>query len=205
MFIEKPWHLIEYVTPDAIAVIEAAAHICYQSSPSISPELFAVKLMQLGHMTPLEHLFMRVRLIVDRGISHEIVRHRLLSVTQESTRYCNYSKNKFNNQITVIDPFFWEQGSPEWLEWESACMFAEKKYFRLLETSTPEKARSVLPNSLKTELVLTANIREWRHIFKLRCAPTAHPQMREIMIPLLSAASFRIPIVFDDLVNKVME
>lgn len=116
----------------------------------------------------------------------ESVRHRMASYCQESTRYCNYGKGKFGEEITVIEPCFWPEGSDLYWAWKNACLISEQCYFSLLKSgATPQEARSVLPNSLKTEVVMTANIREWRHFLKLRCSPAAHPQMREVALILL--------------------
>lgn len=136
----------------------------------------------------------------DRGVSHEIVRHRLASYSQESTRYCNYGAGQFGREITVIAPCFLEFGTRGWDLWKTACESAEAYYFRLLNFGcSPQEARSVLPNSLKTEVVMTANIREWRHFLKLRCSPAAHPQMREVAMILLKEVHAKIPVLFDDL------
>ena len=124
----------------------------------------------------------------------------MASYCQESTRYCNYSQDKFDNEITVIKPFFLDENAPGWLMWKRACKTAETAYFDLLDFGcTPQEARAVLPNSLKTELVMTANLREWRHFLKLRTAKAAHPQMREVAIPLLEDFKARIPVIFDDI------
>lgn len=133
------------------------------------------------------HLTHTVKFICDRGVSHELVRHRPCSFAQESTRYCNYSKDKFGNEITVIKPIFYEEGSDLYIEWKSAMRIAESHYFGLLALgSTPQEARDVLPNSLKTEIVVTATEEEWQHIVDLRSKGTTgkpHPQMVEIMQP----------------------
>ncbi|MCQ2741589.1 MAG: FAD-dependent thymidylate synthase, partial [Alphaproteobacteria bacterium] len=137
---------------------------------------------------------------VDRGVSHEIVRHRMASYCQESTRYCNYSKDKFGNEITVIEPLFFVPTSDKYNHWRLACEEAEKFYFRLIsEGATPQEARNVLPNSLKTEVVMTANLREWRHFLKLRTSSAAHPQIREVTYNLLAQFKTAIPVVFDDI------
>jgi thymidylate synthase ThyX len=137
------------------------------------------------------------------GNSHEIVRHRLASYAQESTRYCNYSKDKFKSQIIFIKSNFWNDDNNLFKDWEKAMLNAEKSYLNLLENGAkPQQARSVLPNSLKTEIVMTANLREWRHFFKLRTAKVAHPQIREITIPLLKELQEKLPEVFGDLEVK---
>ena len=151
----------------------------------------------------LEHVSITVKFVTDRGISHEIVRHRLASYAQESTRYCNYSQDKFGHELTFIIPDFLEYGSEGFKLWKDEMKQVEKTYFAMLEAGhTPQEARSVLPNSLKTELVMTANLREWRAFFKLRAANStgaAHPQMLEITRPLLDDLKAMIPVVFDDI------
>lgn len=183
--------------------IEKAGRTCYKSEDRItdeSAEAFVRKLIERGHESVLEHASITVRFICDRGISHEIVRHRLASYSQESTRYCNYSGDRFRNNITFIKPCFLEEGTGGYKLWKQAMFIAEKEYFELLKLScTPQEARSVLPNSTKTEIVMTANLREWRHFLKLRTATAAHPQMRELTVPLLKELQERIPVVFDDI------
>jgi thymidylate synthase (FAD) len=148
----------------------------------------------------LHHQYQTLLFTCDRGVSHELVRHRPSSFCQESTRYCNYSKDSFDNEVTVIDPLFFDPTSPVYRIWKRSCENAEVAYFDLLaEGCTPQEARSVLPNSLKTELVMTANIREWRHFFRLRCAAAAHPQCREVALMALEMFHEAIPVVFDDL------
>lgn len=183
--------------------IERAGRVCYKSEAKAnddSAEKFVSGIIKRGHESVLEHEKITVRLICDRGVSHEIVRHRIASYSQESTRYCNYTKGKFGEEITVIDPCFWNENSEEYQLWFKCMKYAEEMYLQLVYAgATPQEARSVLPNSLKTEIVVTMNLREWRHFFKLRTAPAAHPQMREIAIPLLRELQRLIPIVFADI------
>ena len=188
---------------EMLQAIEYIARTCYKSENSIT-ELSAVKMVESlinrGHEAMLEHQSISVKFIVDRGVSHELVRHRMASYAQESTRYCNYSKDKFGNEITVIKPCFLDEDTENYRIWKSSCEAAEKAYFAMLDNdATPQEARSVLPNSLKTEICMTANLREWRHFFKLRTAPAAHPQMREVAIPLLHQMRSQVPVVFDDI------
>lgn len=132
-----------------------------------------------------KHLTHTIKFTCDRGVSHEFVRHRPASFAQESTRYCNYFNDKFGNEITVIRPCYWADDSKQMKLWKIACDFAESKYFDLLISgATPQEARSVLPNSLKTELIITATEDEWQHIINLRYHGTTgkpHPQMYEVM------------------------
>jgi len=183
--------------------IELAGRTAYKSEDKITEDSsvdFVVRLMQLGHLSVIEHQSITVRITCDRGISHEIVRHRIASYTQESTRYCNYSKGKFGQEICVIKPCFWDEHDEKFIVWKRSIEEAEKAYNQLLNLgSTPQEARSVLPNSLKTEIVITMNLREWRHFFELRTSLSAHPQMREISIPLLNEFKGLIPIIFDDI------
>ena len=183
--------------------IERCGRVCYKSVDKItdtSAQTFVGSIIKRGHEAVLEHASVTVKFVVDRGVSHEIVRHRLAAYCQESTRYCNYSKDGFGGQVTFIQPNFLDRGTRGWELWVLACEQAEKAYFDLLNWGcSPQEARAVLPNSLKTEVVMTANLREWRHFFKLRTAPAAHPQMREVTIPLLRRMQELIPVVFDDI------
>jgi len=209
MFLRDGGHILER--------IESAGRTCYKSEGQIS-EASAVRfcqhLLKRGHESVIEHEYATVRFVVDRGVSHELVRHRLASYSQESTRYCNY-----RGGVTFVIPpwvgvepggYFKEACSrqdrlkyPD-LQWLVAMLNAEVWYKHLLEAGwTPQQARSILPNSLKTEIVVTANMREWRHIFRLRCANAAHPQMWEVMRPLLAEFQERVPVLFDDICYAV--
>lgn len=183
--------------------LESCGRTCYKSEDKItedSAERFLRTIVKSGHTSVLEHAVLSVRFVCDRGVSHEIVRHRLAAYSQESTRYCNYSKDKFDNQLTFIKPMFWDTCSDEYGNWIEACAVAESIYLCMVNRGVkPEEARSILPNSLKTELVMTADITEWRHFFKMRCSKAAHPQIREIAIPLLTEMQHRYPALFDDI------
>ena len=183
--------------------IELAARTCYKSEDKITTDSAARLLRGLlksGHHSVFEHASASVRVVCDRGISHEIVRHRLCAFSQESTRYANYAKDKFGQEITVIRPFFWSRESGAYQIWKAQMESAEKAYLGLVaDGASPQEARSVLPNSLKTEIVITANMREWRHIFKLRCAAASHPQIRQVMLPLLDRFRKEVAVLFDDL------
>lgn len=177
---------------------------CYKSEDKVSDtsaEKFLTNIIKRGHEAVLEHCSFTLKFICDRGVSHEIVRHRLAAYCQESTRYCNYSKDGFRNEITVIEPCFLIKSNPAYDHWYNACQNAEEEYFNMLSTGcTPQEARAVLPNSLKTEVVMTADLREWRHFFKLRCSKAAHPQMREVAIIALNKVKEKIPVIFDDII-----
>lgn len=197
--------------------IEKVGRTCYQSSDRItedgeSAKKFVKMLLDKHHGAMLEHSILSVKFTVDRGVSHELVRHRLASFAQESTRYCNYSKDKFGNEINVIDivggiafdnkmqDLDIDTISEIVDEWYQAIEDMEKHYMRMLELgATPQIARSVLANSTKTDIVITTNYREWRNIFSLRTPVSAHPQMREIIIALLEDMQTKIPIIFDDI------
>jgi len=209
MNIVPPQAIIEDVIDggEVLKKIEKAGRTCYKSEDKITAESarqFVKFIIEHGHETVLEHEKVTVRIICDRGVSHEIVRHRIASYSQESTRYCNYGKDKFGHEISFIEPCFWKDGSgkndPQYEVWEKAMQCAEKAYMQLLKLgATPQEARSVLPNSLKTEIVVTMNLREWRHFFKLRTSIAGHPQMLEIARPLLDEFKGKIPVVFDDI------
>lgn len=192
---------------EIIKKIETCGRVCYQSewktdwdSNPEATEKFIRRLVAKRHGSVIEHFSFTVNFIVDRGISHEIVRHRIASYSQESTRFCNYRNEEFGNEITVIEPFFLLPGTNGYRVWKESCEAAEKAYFGLLAWGcSPQEARSVLPNSLKTQLVMTSNLWEWRHFFQVRTAPDAHPQMREVVKPLLEEVKTKIPIIFDDI------
>lgn len=189
--------------------IEKIARVCYKSENLITEDGESAKkmvkmLIDRDHTAMIEHSMLAVKFIVDRGISHELVRHRIASFAQESTRYCNYSKDKFGKEITVIEPCFFSPLSDSYTFWKHAMESAEAHYFSLLDSgATPQEARSVLPNSTKTEITITANYREWRNFFKLRTAKAAHSQMREVTIPLLKELKEKLPIIFDDIEVEV--
>lgn len=197
--------------------IEKIGRVCYKSEDRItedgeSAKKFVGMLIKNGHEAMIEHSSLSVKFTVDRGVSHELVRHRIASFAQESTRYCNYSKDKFGGACNFIDI---EPGmkldnkmknmpddaiSVIMSEWINAMEDAEYHYMKMINLgATPQIARSVLPNSTKTEITITANYREWRNFFKLRVPNTAHPQMREITIPLLNELKSKIPVIFDDI------
>lgn len=204
---------VEFITPiDGAAILkrlEQCGRVCYKSEAKItdtSAPAFVAGIIKRGHEAVLEHCSFTVKFICDRGVSHEIVRHRVASYCQESTRYCNYSKEGFGSEITVIKPCFLHPYTDGFNLWEEGCLFAEQTYFNLLECGcSPQEARSVLPNSLKTEVVMTANIREWRHFLKLRCSPAAHPQMREVALILLDKLHSLNPVCFDDIWGEYHE
>ena len=189
--------------------IERCARVCYKSEDRItdgSAEKMVNALIRSGHEAMLEHYSFTVKFICDRGVSHELVRHRIASFAQESSRYCCYAKDKFGKELTFINPCFWEPDSDNYARWFHEMDEAEKTYLAMIESgATPEQARDILPMSIKTEIVMTANLREWRHFFKLRAEGVTgkpHPQMLEITIPLLKELKQKIPVVFDDIMSE---
>ena len=183
--------------------LERIGRTCYKSEGNItedSAEKFVKNIMNRNHMSVIEHESISVRIICDRGVTHEIVRHRIASYSQESTRYCNYSNDKFGNELTFIKPCFFDEGSEGYEIWEKSMQNIENEYMELIEVGAkPQEARSILPNSIKTELVMTMNLREWRHFFLLRCDKAAHPQMRQVANLILNLFKANIPIIFDDI------
>ncbi len=207
MNVIDPGFVIEDVIDggEILKKIERAGRVCYKSEEKItedSAKRFVQNIIKSGHESVIEHEKITVRIICDRGVSHEIVRHRIASYSQESTRYCNYNADKFGNELTFIKPYFWDEDIEKYSIWEETMRCIEKSYMKLIDLGAkPQEARSVLPNSLKTEIVVTMNLREWRHFFKLRAVKAAHPQMRQIAVPLLKAFQDAIPILFDDIVT----
>lgn len=180
--------------------IEKKGRVCYKSEDRItdtSAAAFVAMLAKLGHLSVLEHEKISIKFTVDRGISHELVRHWSASFSQESTRFCNYGND--DKGITVIKPFFYAGRLGEYVAWEEACETSEATYLRLLELgSTPQEARDVLPNSLKTEVWMTAAIKDWLvSILPQRCSAKAHPQMRQAMIPTLLEMKKLMPAIFN--------
>ena len=201
MKIVKP--TVELMSPvDGDAVlrhIERCGRVCYKSEEKITADsakdFVRKRILENGHESVLEHFSFSVRIICDRGVTHEIVRHRLASYSQESTRYCNYGKT---GEVSFVEPMF--RVPYESKLWDESMQHAEEAYLSYIRHgASPQMARNLLPNSLKTEIIMTANLREWRHFFKLRTSPKAHPQMRQIAIPLLLHMQKTIPVVFEDI------
>ena len=191
---------------DAAAImkkIERAGRVCYKSEGNIkdgSAEKFIRGIIKRGHESVIEHASVSFKIICDRGVTHELVRHRLASYSQESSRYCDYSAGKFGGELTFIKPCFWSEDDENFLLWKETMAALEKNYLTLRERGAkPEEARSILPNSLKTEIFVTMNLRELRHFLKLRTAAAAHPQMREVALKIYKILVEKLPAVFDDL------
>ena len=217
--IDASYKIEKLPSREDMKLIEAAGRVCYKSEEKITDTSFVdflERIVRKGHESVLEHSMLTVRFICDRGVSHELVRHRLASFSQESTRYCNYG-----GDVTFILPSYLQVGSSSWHNpeyddgagtrtqnvdvnkfnvWYGAMKEAEIAYVKMLQWGcSAQEARAVLPNSTKTEVVMTANLREWRHILKLRTSKASHPQMREIMCPLLAELKASIPVIFDDI------
>lgn len=202
----RPCALDAVARKDALHAIADAARTCYKSTGTDDATL-VMQLVRSGHEAMLEHYGLTVRFVVDRGVSHEIVRHRMASYAQESTRYCNYCKDKFGGEISVICPDAFKPGSEARRTWKTICMLSEDVYLEMVYNGTPpELARSVLPHALATELVMTANFREWRHFLALRAVGTTgkpHPQIRQVAAPLLRELAAWLPEVFGDLLEAM--
>lgn len=196
---EQDIQLVNYKYKDPMDLlqdIERIGRVCYKSEHRItssSAAPFVRNLIARGHESVLEHISITVRFITDRAIANELVRHRIAAYSQESTRYCNYKdkiefiypKNVSDKQLQLI---------------MEACACAATTYQTLIaEGATPEVARDVLPLCTKTELIATYNLREWRHILRLRTDKAAHPKMRELMQTLLQFFQGLVPIIFDDI------
>lgn len=196
---------VEFITPidgDVILKrIEECGRVCYKSEDKItdsSAQEFVRNIILRGHESVLEHCSFTVKFITDRAIANEIVRHRIASYSQESTRYCNYFSDRLGSELIFIEPMNYEE-APEF--YDRYFGEVQRAYFAILSWNgeTPESARAILPLCLKTELVMTSNLREWRHFLKLRTSKAAHPQMRELTLMLLDKLKEKIPVVFDDI------
>ena len=194
----------EWITPlnrdVTLKRIEQIARTCYKSEGAIKPgsaEKMVAMLCKNHHYAMIEHISLSVKFITDRGVANEIVRHRIGSYAQESTRYCNYSKNKFDNQITVINHGY---GGDKGAVWYHGCLEAEIHYQAMsAQGATPVEARDVLPLCLQTEIVCTWNLREWHEVLRLRTAKDAHPAIRELLIPVLHELQEVYPEIFNDI------
>lgn len=205
-------HKIISLPENLLETLELAGRTCYKSEDKITKESapkFVAMLRDRKHHAMIEFGDIIVKFITNRGVTHEIVRHRMCSFAQESTRYVRYAGNmEFIRPVWCSDAVLGEWGPGPWKKrikadekaWLKSIFRTENAYIDLLNLEwRPEQAREVLPNSLKTEIVVKANIREWRHIFLLRCSKAAHPQMRALMLPLLAELKEKLPIVFDDI------
>lgn len=202
--IDPSAHVIDEIDgQEVLKKVERIGRVCYKSEERITDDSagkFIARLLESGHESVIEHVSVSVKVICDRGVTHEIVRHRIASYSQESTRYCNYANDRFGNELTFIRPFYFEEGSEKYKLWHTAMADCEKSYLELIQSgATPQEARAILPNSLKTELVMTMNLRQWRHFFRLRLSKYAHPQMQQTARQIYDALKSRLPVIFDDL------
>ncbi len=201
MRIVEPSVTLEWITPDALGVIERAGRTCYKSEykSDSDPAVFVRRLIKRGHLSVIEHAVASLRIVCDRGVSHEIVRHRIASYSQESTRYVCYAKERRGGEIKVIVPSGLSAMDEAFAYWRIAMDDAEDAYLNMIENGvSPQIARSVLPTCTATELVMTANFREWLHFFALRCAPSAHPDMQHVAELARNILRRECPVVFGD-------
>ena len=204
MRIIEPSIKIVTSTPSALQVIERIGRICYKSEDKItvdSAEKFVRRIVKSGHHSVIEHANLSVIFICNRGVTHELVRHRLAAYSQESTRYCDYSSEKFGREIAVVVPYGLEQGTVQYGAWREGVNYAEQCYFRMLDAGCkPQIARSLLPISVKTEIGMTANFREWRHVITLRTSKAAHPAIRLLINKVKDWFQENYPVIIEDLV-----
>ena len=182
--------------------LERACRTCYRSEDKISDESYKTLLkncINRGHESILEHEKITIRMICDIGVYKDLTRHRHASFSIESTRYCNYGKDKFDNEIKFIKPVNIEENTEIYKEWKESCEEIEKRYIKMVELgATPDQMRMILPHSTAALVTMTANIREWKHIFNLRCTRHAHPAVEQVMIPLLLHLKENMPEIFDN-------
>ena len=188
--------------------LELCARNCYKSESNITEDTTSAikminKLIELDHTAMLEHFNITIKLLCDVGTYKDLTRHRHCSFAIESTRYCNYSKGKFGNEISVIKPCNMDENSGIYHTWLKAMNDMERAYMQMAEIgATPDQLRMILPHSTAASVILTANIREFRHIFNLRCAKAAHRSVRQIMLMTLNEFHNKIPVLFDDLYEQ---
>ena len=202
MKIVNPYIEVEKIDGiDIMKKIEKACRTCYRSEGSITEDSYKKRLKNCitrGHESVLEHEKITVRMYADIGVYKDLTRHRIASFSIESTRYCNYGKDKFDNEIKFIKPCNIEKGTKLYEKWEKACQDIEKNYLQMAELgATPDQMRMILPHSTASEIVMTANIREWKHILSLRTTNHVHPSVRQIMIPLLIYFQKEMPEIFE--------
>lgn len=200
--VAQKFEILTEISPNAekeLGLIERAGRTCYKSEAKDrdTTERFIRGIIKRGHESVLEHSLLTVKFITSRSVSHQLVRHRLAAFSQESQRYCNYSKERFGNEVQFVDPV--SMAVDEFQAWKNSCALDEKEYLRLIQKGVaPEIARAVLPNCTKTEIVMSANYREWRHVLKERTSERADPNMRSLMSSLLRELQERIPVIFED-------
>lgn len=183
--------------------LERACRTCYRSEGKITEESYKTLLkncINRGHESILEHEKVTIRMMCDIGVYKDLTRHRIASFSIESTRYCNYGKDKFDNQIKFIKPVNMDEGTELYKKWYSTCEIIEKNYVEMSNLgATPDQLRMLLPHSTAAEVTMTANIREWKHIFSLRCTNHTHPAVEQLMIPLLLKFKKEMPEIFENI------
>jgi thymidylate synthase (FAD) len=184
--------------------LEQVGRTCYKSEDKVkegSAEKFIRGIVASGHGSIIEHYTVSAKIITSRDVTHQLVRHRIASYAQESQRYCNYSLDKFGNEVVFVKPVYLQDDLLD--DWKQACKSSEDDYFNLIANGmTAEEARAVLPNCCKTEIVMTMNLREWRHFFEVRCDHHAQEPIRLLAFDILAEMAETIPVVFDDLFAK---
>lgn len=212
MRIVNPSHT--FITPlnrDAtLKRIEECGRVCYRSEHKITEDSapkFVRMVVEMGHHSVIEHCALTVKFVTDNGILRELTRHRIgVSFSVESTRYCSYDKEQFGKEVSFVKPSALKEGELVYNYWYGACLNAEGAYFAMLDNGArPEIARSALPLCTATTIVMTANLREWRHVLRLRCAPAAHPDMRALMKPLLADFNGALPEIFGDVYGECFQ
>lgn len=183
--------------------LERACRTCYRSEDRITDESYKTLLkncINRGHESILEHEKITIRMVCDIGVYKDLTRHRHASFSIESTRYCNYGKDKFDNEIKFIEPVNIEKGTELYLEWKNSCEEMETHYIKMAQMgATPDQMRMILPHSTAAVVTMTANIREWKHILSLRCTKHAHPAVEQVMIPLLLHLKQNMPEIFESI------
>lgn len=196
--------LVEVENFDGLKImknIERACRTCYRSEDKITEDSYKNLIkncVNRGHESVLEHEKITVRLTCDIGVYKDLTRHRIASFSIESTRYCNYGKDKWDNQIKFIKPCNIEGDSELYSNWVGTMDFVEKEYIAMSKNgATPDQMRMILPHSTAAEVTMTANIREWKHIFELRCSKRVHPSVQQVMIPLLLYFKEKMPEIYE--------
>lgn len=203
MQIVDPYIQVEKVDGTKIMKnIERACRTCYRSEGKITEESYKTLLKNCitrGHESVLEHEKVTIRMYCDLGVYKDLTRHRIASFSIESTRYCNYGKDKFDNELKIIKPCNIEEGTSLYTHWKEACEVIEKNYMEMSnEGALPDQLRMILPHSIAAEVTMTANIREWKHILSLRASSHTHPSIRQLTIPLLLYFKEIMPEIFED-------
>ena len=204
MKIIEPWIQVENFDGKQIMKnLEKACRTCYRSEGLITEDSYSKLLkncINRGHESILEHEKITIRMYVDIGVYKDLTRHRHASFSIESTRYCNYGKDKFDNEIKFIKPCNIDEDSELYSNWIRAMSFIEKEYIAMSKNgATPDQMRMILPHSTAAEVTMTANIREWKHILGLRCAKMTHPAIRQVLIPLLLKFKEEMPEIFEEI------